>query len=31
MFLVFSKNFYTVSISNYYTFYLMEKFGASAL
>ena len=29
MFLVFSKNFYTVSISNYYTFYLMEKFGAS--
>ena len=29
MFLVFSKNFYTVSISNYYTFYLMEKFGVS--
>lgn len=29
MFLVFSKNFYTVSISNYYTFYLMAKFGAS--
>ena len=29
MFLVFSKNFYTVSISNYYTFYLMSKFGAS--
>lgn len=27
MFLVFSKNFYTVSISNYYTFYLMHKFG----
>lgn len=29
MFLVFSKNFYTVSISNYYTFYLMSKFGVS--
>lgn len=29
MFLVFSKNFYTVSFSNYYTFYLMSKFGAS--
>lgn len=29
MFLVFSKNFYTVSISNYYTFYLMSKFGTS--
>ena len=27
MFLVFSKNFYTVSISNYYTFYLMQKFS----
>ncbi len=27
MFLVFSKNFYTVSFSNYYTFYLMSKFG----
>lgn len=27
MFLVFSKNFYTVSLSNYYTFYLMTKFG----
>lgn len=29
MFLVFSKNFYTASISNYYTFYLIEKFGMS--
>ncbi len=29
MFLVFSKNFYTVSFSNYYTFYLMSKFGVS--
>lgn len=29
MFLVFSKNFYTASLSNYYTFYLMEKFGMS--
>lgn len=29
MFLVFSKNFYTVSFSNYYTFYLMSKFGIS--
>ena len=29
MFLVFSKNFYTVSISNYYTFYLMQKFELS--
>ncbi len=29
MFLVFSKNFYTVSFSNYYTFYLMTKFGLS--
>ncbi len=29
MFLVFSKNFYTVSLSNYYTFYLMSKFGVS--
>ena len=29
MFLVFSKNFYTVSISNYYTFYLITKFGVS--
>ncbi len=29
MFLVFSKNFYTVSLSNYYTFYLMAKFGVS--
>lgn len=29
MFLVFSKNFYTVSFSNYYTFYLMSKFSVS--
>lgn len=29
MFLVFSKNFYAVSFSNYYTFYLMSKFGVS--
>lgn len=29
MFLVFSKNFYTSSISSYYTFYLMHKFSAS--
>lgn len=29
MFMVFSKNFYTVSFSNYYTFYLMSKFGVS--
>lgn len=29
MFLVFSKNVYSVSISNYYTFYLMSKFGTS--
>lgn len=29
MFLVFSKNFYTVSLSNYYMFYLMHKFGVS--
>lgn len=29
MFLVSSKNFYTVSFSNYYTFYLMSKFGVS--
>ena len=29
MFLVFSKIFYTVSFSNYYTFYLMSKFGVS--
>lgn len=29
MFLVFSKNFYTVSLANYYTFYLMAKFGVS--
>ncbi len=29
MFLVFSKNFYTVSFSNYYTFYLMSKFDVS--
>lgn len=29
MFLVFSKNFYTASLSNYYTFYLIEKFNMS--
>lgn len=29
IFLVFTKNAYTISISNYYTFYLMEKFGVS--
>ena len=29
MFLVFSKNFYTSSISSYYTFYLMHKFSVS--
>ena len=29
MFLVFSKNFYTASLSSYYTFYLIEKFGMS--
>ena len=29
IFLVFSKNFYTVSLSNYYTFYLMSKFGVT--
>lgn len=27
--LIFSKNIYTISISNYYTFYLMEKFSVS--
>ncbi len=27
--LMFSKNFYSVSLSNYYTFYLMSKFGLS--
>lgn len=27
VFLMFSKNFYSVSLSNYYTFYLMSKFG----
>ena len=29
MFLVFSKNFYTASLSNYYTFYLIDKFSMS--
>lgn len=29
IFLVFTKNAYTISISNYYTFYLIEKFGVS--
>ena len=29
IFLVFTKNSYTVSISNYYTFYLMQKFSVS--
>lgn len=29
VFLVFTKNGYTISISNYYTFYLMHKFGTS--
>ena len=29
IFLVFTKNGYTISISNYYTFYLMQKFGVS--
>lgn len=28
--LIFSKFFYTASISNYYTFYLIERFGISA-
>jgi MFS transporter, FSR family, fosmidomycin resistance protein len=27
VFLVFSKNFYTASLTSYYTFYLIEKFG----
>ena len=27
--MVFTKNSYTISISNYYTFYLMHKFGVS--
>ena len=29
IFLVFTKNSYTISISNYYTFYLMQKFSVS--
>lgn len=29
MLLMFSKYFYLVSLSNYYTFYLMQKFGVS--
>ena len=29
IFLVFTKNGYTISIANYYTFYLMDKFGVS--
>lgn len=28
--LIFSKFFYTASVSNYYTFYLIERFGISA-
>ncbi len=29
IFLVFTKNAYTISIANYYTFYAMDKFGAT--
>lgn len=29
IFLVFTKNAYTISISNYYTFFLIQKFGLS--
>lgn len=29
IFLMFTKNAYTISISNYYTFYVMNKFGVS--